>query len=419
MSKRMLNDVFGVADKVLESYVDRDNLDDRFEYLLTERSHICIHGSSKSGKSWLRRRVIKESLIVQCRRGWDYQDIYTAILSELDIELIIKRTKTAQFSGTIKANGSAGVKLIAKVEGGVEAGYTNTENVENKIIGKDFTDIKYIAELIIASDRRVVLEDFHYLAPSERKNFAFDLKSFWDYGCFFVVIGVWSQRDLLVSLNHDLLHRVNSLSINWSEEDLCKVIQKGEQLLNVEVGDELKKIIVKDSFGNVALLQTLIKNILLEYEIYGKQKSKVVIDDFGVYLRIAQRQAEDLEIVYQNFAKNVSEGIRKRKNSTDSYKLAIENILSMGDQILIEGYPKDDLFKILNEKNPKIIRPNFDSMLNKLEEIQADDDGRNIILSYDESRKLIILNDKQLLFYRKHKTKNWPWEDLDKYDEDI
>ena len=53
------------------------------------------------------------------------------------------------------------------------------------ILGEDIHNLRFIAELIKESKRRVVIEDFHYLSIIQRKIFAFDLKTLWDFSCFF------------------------------------------------------------------------------------------------------------------------------------------------------------------------------------------------------------------------------------------
>ncbi len=57
-----------------------------------------------------------------------------------------------------------------------------------------------------------MIEDFHYLDQAERQKFAFDLKAMWDLGLYVVVVGVWSDNNLLFNLNSDLTGRVREVS---------------------------------------------------------------------------------------------------------------------------------------------------------------------------------------------------------------
>jgi hypothetical protein len=105
---------------------------------------------------------------------------------------------------------------------------------------------------------------------AERKRFAFDLKALWDYGLFVVIVGVWSQSNMLLHLNPDLSGRISEVSIYWSDEDLERILNKGGNAVGLFFSAGFKKSAVSKCFGNAGILQTLIlrsldeKNILVE-----------------------------------------------------------------------------------------------------------------------------------------------------------
>ena len=81
------NEVFGVSQTVnLNSYVDRAQLDKRFARLLNRDVHIALKGASKSGKSWLRQKVLSNANVVQCRFGHTIEDIYSEALGNLGMQ---------------------------------------------------------------------------------------------------------------------------------------------------------------------------------------------------------------------------------------------------------------------------------------------------------------------------------------------
>ena len=45
-------------------------------------------------------------------------------------------------------------------------------------------------------------------------------------------------------------------------------------------------------------------------------------------------------------------------------------------------------------------------------DLQEAGDRLSLVISYDESIDAIFAVDLQLLFYRKHHTMKWPWEEL-------
>ena len=70
----------------------------------------------------------------------------------------------------------------------------------------------------------MVIEDFHYLSNEAQRSLAHDLKAFWDYNTFMVIIGVWVRRNYLTHLNPDLAGRITEVSVYWNRDDLHAVI---------------------------------------------------------------------------------------------------------------------------------------------------------------------------------------------------
>ncbi len=80
--KLKLNQVFGISPDVPKhTYVDRNNLDQKFRYLLDSGSHLVIHGASKQGKTVLRRKNLPDG---KCSI---HKDIIKERLKHLDIEI--------------------------------------------------------------------------------------------------------------------------------------------------------------------------------------------------------------------------------------------------------------------------------------------------------------------------------------------
>src|SRR5689334_685602 len=177
--------VFGIAPTVREnSYVDRANLDQTLARALDRTTHVAIRGPSKSGKSWLRQKVLQEPIIVQCRLRKPYTEIYVDALSQLDVAIQIKELRQGVFKATISAKGEGGAALLAKVGLSGSIGQDRSTTEENRVVGHDVNDLRFVADIIKASGRRLVVEDFHYMSTSDRRSFAFDLKALWDYSIF-------------------------------------------------------------------------------------------------------------------------------------------------------------------------------------------------------------------------------------------
>lgn len=223
-----VDEVFGIAPQVrLASYVDRGLLDAELTRHLSRDTHIALRGESKCGKSWLRQKNIPDAIVVQCRLNKVVNDIYIDALSQLDVKLTVTSERGGSIKGSVSAKGEFGAALLGKlgVKTIVEAGKQSSFVL--RYVGHDVEDLRFVAELIRTSGKRLVIEDFHYMTLGQRRQFAFDLKALWDYGLFVTIIGVWSQSNMLLFLNPDLSGRVHEMPIDWNPQDLRQVLEMG------------------------------------------------------------------------------------------------------------------------------------------------------------------------------------------------
>lgn len=405
--------VFGVSTDILQdSYVDRGNLDEEIGIFLERDNHIALRGASKSGKSWLRKRKIPDAIVVQCRFKTTTVDIFTDALSQLGIKLVVSESTKDTIKGKVEATAQTGFDLIAKIKVKLGLESSQEEQVQGKRVGHDINDLRFISDILKESGKRLVIEDFHYLSVKDRKQFSSDLKAMWDYGCYVVVIGVWTSSNLLIALNDDLTDRVVELPVDWTDKELKDVLEKGGSVLNLEFSEQLKTMFVENCYKNVGLLQKLVLTFLDKSKIYTKQNQTTNLDDTDIFLTAAMTHAEQLDTRYQQFAKDVSSGIRKRKSTTGIYAYAMAIIVGADDSRLLNGLPLDQIFQTAVKRQPRIQKSNLRSVLQKLEQLQVDSDGRGLVIAFDESNDEVSVIDRRLLFYRKYVTISWPWEQL-------
>ncbi|HVJ93030.1 MAG TPA: hypothetical protein VM580_24680, partial [Labilithrix sp.] len=102
-----------------------------------------------------------------------------------------------------RLSAEAGFKLVAKGTASVsgELSGDRTSQKSAAFVDGHEHDLGWIADLVKASGRRVVIEDFHYLSADEQQAVAADLKALWDLKVFVLLVGVWSEQNLLTSYN--------------------------------------------------------------------------------------------------------------------------------------------------------------------------------------------------------------------------
>lgn len=408
------SDVFGISPDVnLLSYIDRDSLDEVLGRELRRKHHVAITGPSKSGKSWLRRKVIPDAITVQCRLNKTSTDIFVDALSQLGIQLEVATASTQSFQGVLSAKSEAGFNLLGKV--GLKATGTldSSSSTHYSSVGHDVNDLRFIADLIKTSGRRLVIEDFHYLKMSERKSFSFDLKALWEYSLFVVVIGIWTDSNFLIHLNPDLSGRVEQISLSWSNTDLIAILDKGCTHLNITFSPEVKQHIVEISYSNSGILQNLTLKTLDSAKIFRSDPSlQKSLTNLAFVEDAALSYSDDLNCIYQNFASRVSAGVRQRSNSTGIYAHALAVILDASDERLTRGLSAKEIFSLAYARQPRIQLGNLRTVLQRLPILQIDNDGRGLILDYSIENSTIIAIDRQLLLYRRYATVTWPWETL-------
>src|SRR5690606_27899679 len=79
-----VDDVFGVSRDVPGNYVTREKVDGKLIDSLTRDHHIVIYGSSKQGKTSLRKHCLQPAdyITISCQNKWGLPELHSAILKE-------------------------------------------------------------------------------------------------------------------------------------------------------------------------------------------------------------------------------------------------------------------------------------------------------------------------------------------------
>lgn len=194
-----LSDVFGISRDVPLNYVTRTKVDDVLVDSLTRDKHIVIFGSSKQGKTCLRKYNLKveDYIVVTCSNRGDLGQLHSQMLKEAGYTVALSTTQTIggnrKISATFTAKGKAPLvgEVDASVDGG--AGKDTTTTSTFKPLELDPFDPNDIIRALreIEFNGFIVLEDFHYLPDETQTDFAVALKAFHENSSYsFIVVGV-------------------------------------------------------------------------------------------------------------------------------------------------------------------------------------------------------------------------------------
>lgn len=412
--KISLRDVFGVSTDVPKyTYVDRQALDRKFEHYLQSQKHIVVHGASKQGKSCLRKKNIDANncIIVQCLpRMISSDNIWQAALQLLGHAEVSRVSTTNSSSNEASATGSVqtSIPFLGSVTGEMNGNISSEEENETELTPVGENHLSALARILRERNKRLVLEDFHYLPEEVRKESAFGMKALYEEGAYVVVVGIWSEQNLITYYNGDLTGRIEEINLTWDESELEKVLSQGEGALNIEFAPGLKRQLVESSFQNVGLLQRLAEKICMEANIYETQDEKIVISDIELLKKARAAIVTDIRQRYLRITDVFVEGMRA-DSVLHLYARIYNELIDATDDELINGIGLTPLLERIqsNAASDLIIRQSdLTQCLERIERLQANRSITPLLVSFSKSLRKLFLNDREFLFYRKYSGDN-------------
>jgi hypothetical protein len=415
-------DVFGIQRDVPKNYVTRRQVDDVFVESLTRDKHIIVYGSSKQGKTSLRKYNLKpeDYISVTCGNSLNLPQLHAAILKEAGYSIEQSTTRTVSGEAKINAKISAQVNVgIAKFgsDVGSDVGSADSTTTVDVALELDPSDVNDIIRALgeIGFDRFIVLEDFHYLPTETQEAFSVALKAFHEQSSFtFIIVGVWLDENRLVQYNGDLTGRVLAVDADaWARHELLEVIAVGEALLNVHIDDVLKTKLVDRCFESVYIVQEASYRACVDAEVYETQiEAKLVgvgTDVDGLVRAIVGEQSAR----YDAFLTNFSSGFQETQ--LQMHKWLLLPVLVATSNQLEEGLPWNTIRKIIDANHPDApLNPgNITQSLGSVASLQVKSKITPIILDYDQTKKRLNVVDRGFLIWLNYQDRSALRESLD------
>jgi hypothetical protein len=287
---RLTNQVYGVSNELIDTYIERKNVDEAFIKGLQKNKHIIVYGASKQGKTSLTNKHLKETdyIKVNCSPSASILDIYNSIARQLEIEIL----ETTEINTTIGGEAKVGLKAKVRIPffGGADA-ETEASVKKEKETGKLYKVVDFnlalaqdLSELLrnVKFSKRIILENFHYLNEEVQKQLAIDLRIFEDYNILFIVLGIWREKNRLAQFNGDLVDRLIEVPVEpWEKEDLRRIVIDGLPLLNVSL-ENVVEYIIESCFDSVGVFQEICKESCYVAGVNETQDTLVIISRANV-----------------------------------------------------------------------------------------------------------------------------------------
>jgi hypothetical protein len=408
-ARKRLADVYGISRDVPLNYVPRPTVDGALIDALTRDKHIVVFGSSKQGKTCVRKYNLQEAdyVAVTCSNRWDLGALHSAILKQAGYTIELSSTKT--FEGhqkiTAKLGGGFDLKIVSmRGEGTEETGSREVTDVETVPLELDPYDVNDIIRALehVEFQRYIVLEDFHYLPDETQRDFAFALKAFHEQSSFcFIVVGVWLDENRLIQFNGDLTGRVIAVNADaWTEDELRAVIRKGGELLNIDYHPSFEDALVTNCFDSVSVVQEACYRACEDLRIAETQAEHRTVGDGRDAAALIQEVVNEQSARYNNFISRFSEGFMETE--LEMYKWLLLPVLTAQPDHLERGLMYAEMKEAIQGRHPRgkdLNLGNLTQALRSAASLQVRHGIRPLVLDYDESTRRLSVVDRGFLIW--------------------
>ncbi|WP_202945116.1 hypothetical protein [Methylomonas methanica] len=407
-----VDEVFGINRDLPLNYVERRSADLVLVANLARRQHLVIYGSSKQGKTSLRKHCLKDDdyIVVHCSNKWSLDNVHEAILKQAGYEITVSKTLATSGKQKIFAKIKASF-FGSEAEGGAEAERSNEEGLTTAPLELDPMDVNDIISALtnISFQRYIVLEDFHYLPIETQKDFAVALKAFHESSDFsFIIIGVWLEKNRLSVYNGDLTGRLLPINADrWMRDELEQVISAGEALLNISFTKGFKNELLDSCYESVYIVQETCHQCCLREEVHRTQQEQREIGNNVNCSEIINYVVNQQGGRFNSFLTQFSEGFQD--TTLEMHKWLLYPILISDVEHIEKGFRQAEIRNILQQTHPRgseLNSGNVTQSLQSASSLQIKKDIKPMILDYDQTNLRLNIVDKSFQIWLSRQDRN-------------
>ena len=410
--KYKVDEVFGINRDLPLNYVERQSADAVLVDNLARRHHLVIYGSSKQGKTSLRKHCLTENdyIVVHCSNKWGLDDIHESILKQAGYELTVSTTMATSGKQKIFAKFKVGI-FKSEAEGGAEAERSKEEETTKSPLELDPLDVNDIISALqeIGFNKYIILEDFHYLPVDTQKDFSVALKAFHENSDFcFIIIGVWLEENRLSVYNGDLTGRLLPINADkWNTPELEKVISDGEALLNVSFRTEFKDQLLASCYGSVYIVQETCHQCCRRHNIHNTQDNLREIGSSDECSELVNLVVNQQSGRFNSFLTQFSEGFQD--TGLEMHKWLLYPVLTGNIEQIEKGFKQAEIRSVLQKIHPKgsDLNPgNVTQSLQSSTSLQIKKDIKPMVLDYDQTNLRLTIVDKSFQIWLSRQDRN-------------
>lgn len=401
------SDVFGITRAEPLNYSYRPSVDDELVDNLARDKHLVIYGSSKQGKTSLRKHHLKsdEYTVLTCANTWSVAQLMGSLLKQVGYS--VEQTTKKAISGEVKISVKAKIKAAflgsgAETEAGLDASANISKEVTEVALELDPADVNGIIGALkqIGFKGWIVLEDFHYLPDETQRQFAVTLKAFHENSEFtFIIVGVWLQENRLVQYNGDLTGRVTTINADkWLRSELLDAVSQGEKLLNVAFSDEFKTKLIDESYDSIYVVQEACYAALQQAGLHetSKQTTRLDPDAAAIVKEVVDKQSAR----YMEFLVSFAQGFGATE--LQMYRWLLVPIVMSPVEEQERGLELREISRILKAYHPRgeDLNPgNITQALSAFANLQVQHRMTPIVFDYDQSHRRLNVVDRSFLIW--------------------
>lgn len=410
MAEIRLDDVYGISRDVPRNYVVRQTVDEVFVQNLTRDRHIVVYGSSKQGKTSLRKYHLKDGdfIALSCLNNWTLRDLFLGILKRAGytVDLGVRKTTGGKVKLAAEIGGKAKIPFVA--EGDAKANLDGEGNYQiernTKSLEIDPGDVNDFIDALakLNFDSYIILEDFHYLPQATQKDFAFALKAIHENSrLIFIIVGVWREQNRLIALNGDLNNRVISVNADaWTKDELEDVIESGAKLLNIMFEKKFTVDLISSCFESVYLIQEACAEVCRLANVFRRQEFPIEVGTDVDAKSLVRSIVNQQKARYLGFLEIFAEG--HQHSALQMYRYLLLPVITSKIERLESGLSYKYLNEMMEQWHPH--KSNFNpgnltQALQSAASLQIKKGVTPIILDYDQTSRRLKAVDRTFLIW--------------------